>query len=79
MTNFNMRKLTRASRRPVNSTREQSALIRQTDFGVIVELPGGRCVSLWAFALDEPVMDVALRRAQRAGALEILIDGSPAG
>jgi len=55
-----------------------SARIRQTDYGAVVELSGERRISLWTFALDEPVLDVALRRARHEGASHILIDIDPA-
>ena len=54
-----------------------SARIRRTEYGAVIELSGGRRISLWAFALDEPVLDVALRRARRDGASHILIDVDP--
>ena len=52
--------------------READATIRRTEYGARIEYADGRVTSLWAFALDEPVMDVALRRAQRGGAKRIL-------
>jgi len=56
-------------------TREpQVAYIRKTRYGAVIELAGGQIISLWTFALDEPVMDAALRRARLEGASHIVID-----
>lgn len=51
-----------------------SAVIRRTEYGASIEFSDGRVTSLWAFALDEPVLDVALRRAREDGAKLVLIE-----
>jgi hypothetical protein len=79
MTSSDKQKSSNTSHHHVSTRHTQSARIRQTDYGAVVELAGGRRISLWAFALDEPVLEVALRRARRDGATHILIEFGPAG
>ncbi len=63
-----------ASRHHASTREPRVAHIRKTHYGAVIELAGGRMISLWTFALDEPVMDAALRRARLEGASQILID-----
>ncbi len=57
--------------------RVADAIICRTDYGARIDFSDGRVTALWAFALDEPVMEVALRRVQRSGAKYILIEPEP--
>ena len=74
MASCNHGDLAGARRHPAPTHDAHVARIRRTNYGAVIELAGGRIISLWAFALDEPVMVAALRRARREGASHIFIE-----
>jgi hypothetical protein len=61
-------------RRRAHLTHERGAVIQRTHYGVDIEYSDGRVSSLWEFALTEPVLDAAMRRARRDGAEFILVE-----
>lgn len=62
------------SRRRARTEGAERAIIRRTEYGATIEFSDGRKTSLWTFALDEPVLEVALRRARNDGAKLVLIE-----
>jgi hypothetical protein len=64
----------RVSQEQAYADREDSAIVRQRQYGADVCFGDGRVISLWEYALREPVMEVARRLARREGAKYIVID-----
>ncbi|MGI9259297.1 MAG: hypothetical protein ACR2QQ_10705 [Gammaproteobacteria bacterium] len=64
----------RARQEQAHADREDSAIVRQRQYGADVCFGDGRVISLWEFALREPVMEVALRLARREGARRVKVE-----
>ena len=64
----------RALRLIVAGDQRITAVIRETGYGADIELSNGDKVSLWEFAITEPIMDSAERWARSKGASLVRIE-----